>query len=758
MKKVHLLTAVAALALVGCANDDYVGQAGVSSQENGAIMFQSSKGATTRGDIYGSAAATILGNNFIVEGTKGVLPDEELTTDVVFDNYLVKFGINTAGTTASNTNNWEYVGIGSSDQVTDINALLGRTVDQQTIKYWDYSVPQYDFVAYSTGTAKMVNTTPTSGQVKVTKIGDDRSYTFTGLNADDLSKVYITDVVTVENANYGQPVVLKFKNLTAKVRMAIYETIPGYSVKDVYFYTDDSSLGNAYTHFTGSLPGDQTALDTQNGIAKLYTENGGVYTEYVLYNSGVTAADLYTKDGDPVASTTATLFTPQANPLPQSGEIKVTYPTVGATAKASAPEDYNKARVAVSGVADGKKSTTQEFGTLAAGTMVKKEHNEEASDDKNYIGRHSNEATFAGSLDNNYYQAVIPNTAGQTLTLRVNYTLVSTDGSKETIKVWGAKAIVPATYTKWQPNYAYTYIFKISDNTNGSTDNLGGKEGLYPITFDAVVAQVEDANAEQTTITTVATPSITTYQKGHNYADADSYLASKGDIYVMVKKDGGVLANDLDANGRLYTVAKTSGKAEISEATVTDALLKQVTASPGVNIEGRNGIKLTTASLNHGKTYVGVDGNTVTLEENNTVDNFTPVAGTYAYVYTVTSSTETVNVYQPIATVTGSTPVEGLKSISWATIKAAEDITATETADKDYVYFQVTTNGSGTETHYSYITVVPGKTSVAKAKGVKKIAKSSLATATGTAAAETFYFDTYNENNGEYGVKVIVVE
>lgn len=757
--KNYFILASAALALASCSNDEFLGEGpGTGNKENtsNAILFSAGKNALTRGDIYGSEAATILGNNFIVEGTKGDLPATTTTTTTVFDNYLVTFEANTAGTTESNTNNWEYVGVTSSAQVDDVNALLGRTVDQQTIKYWDFSAPQYDFVAYSTGNKKMVNTTPTAGQVQVTKIdGTAKSYSFTGLSAEDLSSVYVTDVVTVEKTSYGQPVVLKFKNLTSKVRMALYETVPGYSVTDVEFYADDQPAGQGFSPIV--TPADQTALESQNGTSQCYTEEYGVYTEYNTYDPNVTV--VYIKNGDPTKTSNATLFTPQTAPLPTSGKIDVTYPTIGSTAKKTSPqpEDYNKAHVEVAAVAGGTKSTTQKFGDLATNTYKAAEHNEPTGNV--YLGRASKDPTFAGKLADNYYQAVIPNTTGQTLTLRVNYTLVSTDGSNETIKVWGAKAIVPATYTKWQSNYAYTYIFKISDKSNGSTDELGGVEGLFPITFDAVVAQVTDANAEQTTITTVATPSITTYQKGHVYTDADSYLATKGAIYVMVKKDDGTLAEDLNTQGKLYKVEKTAGKAEISEATVTDALLKQVTATSPVTIEGRNGIKLTNTSLVNGNSYVGVDGNTVTLTETNCVDKWeTPTAGTYAYVYTAKDKTETINVYQPVSKVAGTDNVDGLKYIAWSTLAAASDMASTETADKDYLYFQVTKNGAGTEVYYSYITVVPGKTKVFAADGVKKIKKSDLTDATGTAAASTFYFDVYEENNGVYGVKVIVVE
>lgn len=755
MKKYFLFACVAA-ALVSCSSDEFLGEnQGLTQGDNGAIVFTSGSQKAQRGTIYGSAAADLLGKRFIVEGTKGELPSATTTTNVVFDNYLVRFGENTAGTTESNTNNWEYVGIEEDEHhVTEEENLLtniNRTVDQQSIKYWDYSVPQYDFVAYSTGDAKMVSGTPAAGEVKVTKIdGTNKSYSFTGLSAADLKKVYVTDVVTVAKGDYNKPVQLVFKNLTSKVRMALYETVPGYSVKDVEFFADDAST---ITFTAATLPTDQTELDEANATSQLYIEETtGVYTPYTSYES--TVANVYTAN----TSKVATLFN-TASALPTSGTINVTYPHTGTTHRDATPqtEDYNKANVSVT--AGSSTSNTQEFETLAANTLKAAEHKEPAG--TVYLGRHSTEATFAGALADDYYQAVIPNPEGQSLTLRVNYTLVSTDGSKETIKVWGAKAIVPATYTKWQPNYAYTYLFKISDKSNGSTEELGGQENLFPITFDAVVAEVTDATAEQTTITTVATPSITTYQKGHLYSDATTdgeYLASKGLIYVMVKDGSGDLAEDLDSNGQLYTVTGSA----ISEASVTDALLKQVAVTGTENVRGRNGIALTEATSDVGNSYVNLEGKTVTLTETKCVASFTPVAGsTYAYVYKVADATAagTYTAFQPKSYAVDA-DVADLKSITYATIASTPDLAANETANKDYLYFQVTKDGSGTVTNYSYITVVPGKTLVAAGEGVKKIAKSSLTTeaAGAKAVANAFYFDVYDVNDAQYGVKVILVK
>ena len=493
-----------------------------------------------------------------MSGFSGDKSTDAIATTTVFDNYQVEWKANTAGTTASNTADWEYVGIDA--------AAPSKITGKQTIKYWNYSAGQYDFIAYSTGKAEAVtgDGAVADGKVKVSVIAaptkdKPAAYTIQGATAD-LAKCYIADMCTAYNPKqtgkpkFGDIVKFNFRNLATKVRVALYETVPGYSVKDVHFYADDNTT---------------------------------------------------TADDKTITATAATLY-PTAS-FATAGTLTVSFPTVGTSNTGNT--DYNKAHVAV--VADKDKTeASHAFGDLNYGN----------SDDprltgSSYLGTTLPNASYAGTGD--FYQTMLPNETGSTLTLRVNYTLVSNDGSGEEIHVYGAKAIVPAIYAQWKSNYAYTYVFKISDKTNGKTGlGTNDPEGLFPITFDAMITDVQNGN--QATVTTVATPSITTYQKGHDPKATDEYSAKVGDIYVMV--DG---KSDLGTNGQLYTVSAKEGVA-ISEATVHDAL----TIGPS-----RNGITLTKAESDATITAIpGVDGNDITVTAG-TAAKFTPAAGTYAYAY-----------------------------------------------------------------------------------------------------------------------------
>ena len=116
--------------------------------------------------------------------------------------------------------------------------------------------------------------------------------------------------------------------------------------------------------------------------------------------------------------------------------------------------------------------------------------------------------------------------------LKIDYTLIPEDGSNGNIEVKNANVVVPTQYVQWKSNFAYTYLFKISDNTNGNTGIIGtDPEGLFPITFDAVVVNVADDKTQET-ITNFENYSITTYANGSKVVTNNEYKAGET-IYVV---------------------------------------------------------------------------------------------------------------------------------------------------------------------------------------------------------------------------------
>ena len=570
------------------------------------IVFGSMSRGTTRAEFTGAEAAKYLNYQFVVSGYKGAQTSPAGT--IVFDNYVVTYKENTAHTTESNTSNWEYVGN------TLIKPASDKGITQQSTKYWDYDMAQYDFIAWSTGSKTAIYEEPVggipAGSVLVSPITpatatgtDGVAYSFKG-SAADLTDCYIADLVTVKKAQYGDnPVVIKFRSLGSKVRLGLYETIPGYSVKDVKFYAAANE----------ALPTD---------------------------------------------ATTPRLFTPSANQIFANGTYTIYYPTVNDESN----DDNNRAHVRFAGAGD--QSSVVNFGSLKYTTR----EDGEKSTGNVYLGRSSKTASMAGEAEGNYYTPYIPNESGTNLNLRVDFTLESIDGTGETITVKGATATVPSIYTQWKAGFAYTYIFKISDKTNGYTGPYDPEHpdditqnpdpaGLYPITFDAIVVNDEDGDKAQETITLVSTPSITTYQEGSNVVNADEYIAATGPIYITV--NDGTTNNTPDVTNS--TVQVLTGKAAIyaipdgkTEAEIVDALqIPDDNAADGTR-KGRNGIVLTEKSLTlTGRVNYGVDGHAIIVGKDK-VARFTPEASTtYAFVYTKKAPTETYDKFQSVTKAAG---------------------------------------------------------------------------------------------------------
>lgn len=311
------------------------------------------------------------------------------------------------------------------------------------------------------------------------------------------------------------------------------------------------------------------------------------------------------------------------------------------------------------------------------------------------------------------YTTILPNPSNTIdLTLTISYTLTSTDGSGETIDITDATAKVPAVYAQWQANYAYTYLFKISDNF----------DGLYPITFDAVV--VEDEAGKQETITTVSEPSITTYAKGVNpTAAATAEYPTGSNIYVTVDNNGTV--ETLSAsNAKLYLVNNITGtgtEQSITEESVANALVngsKDDTTNPttwtvtGVGM--KNLIVTTTGvpTLSFVSSIPAADSPTgvaINIDGTNTQGaKFTPVASTYTAVTPVgTENPSTEGWYEEGAS-TGNyilstdTSVDGTKTYYTRTPGAgyyafeytANYVKATGTYDSSVTYYTDATGGT----------------------------------------------------------------
>ena len=647
MKKFYLLAAVALVALASCTSDEFVGDNGSPNSGNnngtGAISFNSGSKAITR--ATGAEAAKLLNNNFVVEGIKTI----SSTPSEVFDNYNVNYSANTADKTASNTANWEYVGVTKNSN---------SAAAEQTIKYWDFAAKQYDFWAYSLGGG---SATVSSLEPNAT-LGTS-AYTITGTK-ENLAKVYISDLVTAYNpdksvsgvandktapAEMGNEVDLTFRSLVTKVRVGLYETIPGYSVRNVQFYP--SGAANATKTTTATLYASSDVLPAFDE-----TNHDATYT--------------------------------------------VKFPTIGASNIGNS--DYNKAHVTLSSE---DKASTVEFGTLSYGAHEDGKKEKTGYTDGTpgtwteiWLQRTANTCTWAGS-STGAYSIVLPYETGAVLTLKLDYTLESIDGTGETIEVHGATALVPAEYTQWKANYAYTYLFKISDNTNGWTNLTNAdKVGLYPITLDAIVVGNEEGTQE--TITTVATPSITTYSINSHVIDNDEYTTSD-DIYVTATESGALIS--MTDKAVLYDITKSSSAYAATEAEDL-AALTAYSDNTDDTYTGRNSVVLTPVDNALDLTVATiptVDGQTIgiTAGQAALIDKSTLTSGHYnAYVFDTSASllTET-DKYEAIDVTVGTTVVTGyyVYKNSAYSVAEAEDMGSGNVAKEGVTYYDKYTAVSG---------------------------------------------------------------
>ena len=503
------IAAASALALASCSSDDFLGEI-QGNEQNGAtsaINFGGDTGKITRAS-FGSKAADLLENNFVVVGFKGNKTDAANNENYAFDHYNVHFKDGSAFSTESNRAGWEYVNQDMKVKGAD-KSLAQSGASQQTIKYWDHSCASYDFIAFSMGKKDAASKYATPTHVDKANLAT-AAYTLTG-DVNTLSECYISDMKTVTEPNYNKTSVsMSFRHLASKVRMALFETVPGYVISDVKFYTDATSTTTDNTE--GTLIGE--------------------------FNN--------------------------------SGTLTVFFPTTGTVH--AAEKDYNKAHVRFT-----KSTTAGETGVLNHKGFGAVNYNNQVEGTipagKTYLSQNAAEPSYCGAG----YQNVLPSEgAASAITLRIDYKLTSVDGSKETINVKGATATVPAEYTEWKSGYAYTYIFKISQDTNGSTGGTGTKPGLTAISFDAVVVD-DEANGLQETITTVSDNSITTYGYKDNKVTTNGNEYVNGtDIYATVYVPAaGETAAKTVAPQKLYTVTLEDGATQtINEASVANALVK----------------------------------------------------------------------------------------------------------------------------------------------------------------------------------------
>lgn len=461
MKK-YLFIAASALALASCSSEDFVGTEG-GNVENGANKAINFSG--NAGKITRATSNEGTPENMLDYQFKvyGVKKMSKNGVDK-FEPSFTNYSVwyDEAKNTTSNTNGWEYVG--------NKDATYGsgnvKLQNDQYIKYWDYAAEEYHFVAGSPISAftYVINEDFQTAGMKIP------SATITGLaghiNINKTETALKTDPVYV-----ATPIVVKKEKYQKPVTFEFNR---------------------------------QQAM-VRVGIYE--TIPGYSITEINFYDADGKVQSITEADGKESKGTNIILTSSTENYFVGGSNVEgtITYDWTGTT------PSYTYVYTGT-GLTESQNWYAGKLGTLATkSTAVVPD----------LYGTD-------GDMAKNGYFTVIPTPSATTaapILIKCDYTLNADDHSGETIKVTGATAAIPAAFSKWEVNTRYTYLFKISDNTNGYTGNDPNKAGLYPITFDAAVKKQEFGT--QGTITTFTTPSITTHQEGSVTDEGIKYVANK---------------------------------------------------------------------------------------------------------------------------------------------------------------------------------------------------------------------------------------
>ena len=153
------------------------------------------------------AGSTPLGEKrsvFKVWGYKNMANE----TQTVMEGYNVQWVTNTANTSTTNTNNWDYI----------LTAY-----PNQTPKYWDWEAKAYRFFGITNGITGAYNDNSTK---------ESYSFTFAADASDPTTAPYYSKLwVTEDNTAFGKPVQLEFLQPFAWVRFMITLSDPTQQLK-----------------------------------------------------------------------------------------------------------------------------------------------------------------------------------------------------------------------------------------------------------------------------------------------------------------------------------------------------------------------------------------------------------------------------------------------------------------------------------------------------------------------------------------------
>lgn len=210
-------------AVVCDGSDGVTGMDGIESK-NG--MHKSPMGSTTPLEETGIRSFRVWSYK-----TMGYSGGVYLNYQTVMNRYIVNWVENTAGTTSSNTADWEYVGVTNS-------FLPGE--HKQTIKYWDFGATSYRFFGFAphdeSGIEYGQGGNPEPREDSDGNWWYDISFLADANNpaaAPYVSKLWFSNNAPSAKYQYGEQVVMEFIKPVTKVRIELYNS-EGHKIEDPY--------------------------------------------------------------------------------------------------------------------------------------------------------------------------------------------------------------------------------------------------------------------------------------------------------------------------------------------------------------------------------------------------------------------------------------------------------------------------------------------------------------------------------------------
>ena len=521
MKKVLIL---ACAALTACTNDIDLGpnKEQVETLSN-AIGFQMAKKnmTTTKGT---ETALNVAGHyNFGVWGYKA---STGVGATKIMENYLVGFGGNNVGYKMDASKQTTWGGNSYSDD--------GTYTDGQS--QWAYE---------NMGTRQYVNTT------------DDHYY-----RSDATQKTYLSnnteqflrywDLSSARTAFYAYAPYVNSTTETDRVKLEENTgnlklmTFPAGTIK---MGTDASQ--NEFMYAVNKVKNDDYTKDVKLQFHRLnsrvqikFWENiPGYKVKIVALNTNQAGTTSYDKDvyAKPAIAPTATTPSYIVGKYLEKAGAKITFSNdERETAAVSSSVEYTYPQY------------SSDFFTFDMSDINIGETRADATSSNTTYYMVPNKGNFGTTV-------LDPDIANTGYTFHVSYQLTA-EGTGEVITVTDARVYVPAANCEWAPNKSYTYIFKITKSSNGTTEkkdpdpdevDIPTKPSLYPIVFDGCT--VVDYETE--------------IEKDYTISDAAPVYTLSLDASSVAK--GGTITGTANAASSTSTTAPTSSDIAVEKVTAT---------------------------------------------------------------------------------------------------------------------------------------------------------------------------------------------